>query len=451
MSSNLADAPARTNNHDLAGAAPRVSMSLHLPIDPAPHAAPVAPLAATATAAPAGPELRTFRGRTLEELLPKIRAELGAEAIVVRQRDGLMGGIGGFFQQHFVEVEARAGHARIDVYDEPPVAAPHVFEPPALEPPALEPLGLEPPALEPTAAAPAAPEPFALQLAAAEAHVEEAIITAMAPAPPVVEAPTKPKPAHAPRTAQARAIVSALTARGLSQGLAEELLADAAAHVLPFTPDGDLRAAVRGALARRIPVAELPPPGGRAIAFVGAGGAGKTRCVAGLASAHAQAGALPVVCLTLAAADDGAELTRLLAPHGVTVEPISTPAAARTRLARAREDALVVLDTPAVSPGDARAIAELASGLVPLALDETQLVVPAPLSAGAAAELRERLAPLRPTGIAMSHADTTDHLGPVVELACACRVPLAYVADGLALPGALAPADPLRIAEGLLP
>jgi flagellar biosynthesis GTPase FlhF len=68
----------------------------------------------------ADPELRTYRGRTLEELLPQIRDELGADAIVVRQRDGLMGGIGGFFQQRFVEVDARAGHPRVDVYDEPP-------------------------------------------------------------------------------------------------------------------------------------------------------------------------------------------------------------------------------------------------------------------------------------------------------------------------------------------
>ena len=32
--------------------------------------------------------LKTYRGRTLEEVLPKIREELGAEAIVVRRREG---------------------------------------------------------------------------------------------------------------------------------------------------------------------------------------------------------------------------------------------------------------------------------------------------------------------------------------------------------------------------
>src|SRR5919199_357911 len=54
-------------------------------------------------------DVKTFRGRTLEELLPKIREELGPEAIVLRRREGLAGGIGGFFQRSFVEVDARRG------------------------------------------------------------------------------------------------------------------------------------------------------------------------------------------------------------------------------------------------------------------------------------------------------------------------------------------------------
>src|SRR3954451_18322095 len=54
-------------------------------------------------------DVKTFRGRTLEELLPRIREELGPDAIVLRRREGLAGGIGGFFQRSFVEVDARRG------------------------------------------------------------------------------------------------------------------------------------------------------------------------------------------------------------------------------------------------------------------------------------------------------------------------------------------------------
>ena len=52
-------------------------------------------------------ETKTFRGRTLDALLPEIREELGPDAIVLRRREGLAGGVGGFFQRSFVEVEAR--------------------------------------------------------------------------------------------------------------------------------------------------------------------------------------------------------------------------------------------------------------------------------------------------------------------------------------------------------
>src|SRR5215218_1851640 len=40
-------------------------------------------------------ETRTYRGGSLEELLPRIRAELGDDAVVVRQREGLTGGVAG--------------------------------------------------------------------------------------------------------------------------------------------------------------------------------------------------------------------------------------------------------------------------------------------------------------------------------------------------------------------
>src|SRR4051812_38502261 len=88
-------------------------------------------------------DTKTYRGRTLEEVLPKIKAELGPDAEIVRQRSGLTGGVGGFFQRECVEVEARAPEMsgregemasgqgrRFDAYDD----APAVPEPLAPEP-----------------------------------------------------------------------------------------------------------------------------------------------------------------------------------------------------------------------------------------------------------------------------------------------------------------------------
>src|ERR1700749_2834775 len=53
-------------------------------------------------------QVKTYRGRSLEELLPQIRAELGPDAIVLRPREGLSGAVGGLFQRPFVEIDARA-------------------------------------------------------------------------------------------------------------------------------------------------------------------------------------------------------------------------------------------------------------------------------------------------------------------------------------------------------
>src|SRR5215212_8976139 len=75
-----------------------------------------------------GNETKTYRGRSLEELIPQIKADLGPDAVITRQRDGLMGGVGGFFQRRFVEIEARPGRARFDAYDDEPArpgAMPH--------------------------------------------------------------------------------------------------------------------------------------------------------------------------------------------------------------------------------------------------------------------------------------------------------------------------------------
>src|SRR3954454_22162494 len=52
-------------------------------------------------------ETKTFRGRSLEMVLPQVRTELGPDAIVVRRREGLAGGVAGFFQRSYVEVDAR--------------------------------------------------------------------------------------------------------------------------------------------------------------------------------------------------------------------------------------------------------------------------------------------------------------------------------------------------------
>src|SRR5487761_2431896 len=96
-------------------------------------------------------EARVFRGRSVDELIPRIQRELGPDAIILRRREGLSGGVLGFFQQQWVEIDAIAGEPRLDVYDEQESATP------ALPPPAPAPVLEAPPAPAPR---PATFEPY---------------------------------------------------------------------------------------------------------------------------------------------------------------------------------------------------------------------------------------------------------------------------------------------------
>ncbi|MES1193329.1 MAG: hypothetical protein ABUM26_03320, partial [Solirubrobacterales bacterium] len=51
----------------------------------------------------------TYRGRSLEELVPRIRQELGDDAVIVSRRETSSGGVGGFFAKREIEVEVRPG------------------------------------------------------------------------------------------------------------------------------------------------------------------------------------------------------------------------------------------------------------------------------------------------------------------------------------------------------
>ncbi len=374
-------------------------------------------------------ETRTYRGRTLEELLPQIREELGPDAIVVRQRDGLMGGVGGFFQQRFVEVDARAGTPRIDVYDEQP-ATPESFVELLAEAEEHRPIvtaAFAPPVtVSPTAGIEREAAAVAAQPGAADAD----------PAPPSTHAdraggageddsasllaerlggrdPVDP-PAAAPGHGS---LAADLGAAGLSPDFAARLIADAVAHELPFT-QGDERAAVRRALARRIPTALPHRAGGLAVAFAGSG---STAAADALATTYVKAGR--------------------------RAHAVATIDQARTRLERGAPDALLALDLPPL-PADKAGLEELARRLGAIELDEIVLVVPADAAADALRELHDRLAPLAPTGLALDCGDDPAvALGAAVELACTTRLPLAYVLAG----ARIAPADPTALAERLLP
>jgi flagellar biosynthesis GTPase FlhF len=151
--------------------------------------------------------VRTYRGRTIEELIPRIRAELGPDAIILREREGLTGGIGGFFAQRCVEIDAQSA-PRVNVYaDELEDAElyeelegdPQDYEEFEQAPPAgYVPVPLpDAPPPDPTPAPPAPPVPEAAAPAPPGPPVPEAAAS-VPPAPPVPEPPAPLAPTPTP-------------------------------------------------------------------------------------------------------------------------------------------------------------------------------------------------------------------------------------------------------------
>jgi flagellar biosynthesis GTPase FlhF len=514
--------------------------------------------------------VRTYRGRKLEDLIPQIRAELGPDAIILRQREGLMGGVGGFFAQKCVEVDAQA-QQRVDFYDEdepvngwdlseledtsiepepaaevPALEAPaapqvpaelqmtaesfvasleqaaeHVdvqdlialvapsqvgAEPPASEEPiAQEPVAPQPIAQEPAVAAPAptpeptpapvpTPQPLTPAAQAAAAPVEPAapapvmaeapapapiVIAAPAPAPaPVAPAPIAQAPAPVAPVAPARiappapvppaanpwvakqpggidpaeaaAVAAELTEQGISDAWAQELIVAAAAHRSPLS-QGTLRDAVRATLAATIPAPAPLPATGAAVAFVGAGGAGKTRCAAALASVYARASTLASSVVSLGSEDWGGDVKELLKGKNVWVMGAAAGDDAAPAVHHGRDGGLVVIDTAAATPRDPAGIEALGNELRSLSLDAVYIAVPATFSVHAARKLIEGFEALGADGIAVTHADEADQLGIAAEIAHISGMPVAYIHEGLDLDSALSAADPSSLAARLLP
>jgi flagellar biosynthesis GTPase FlhF len=181
--------------------------------------------------------VRTYRGRTIEELIPRIRAELGPDAIILREREGLMGGIGGFFAQKCVEIDAQAA-PRVNVYaddfedeyhDDDFGGAPQDFDEFSAEPPpGYVPVPLpdapppdydapQTPAVEgPPASAPS-PAPAAEELQAPRQPVADAPPASQPAAPPTPLAAEPPIPVPPASEAGATGIVPPAPAPPVSE------------------------------------------------------------------------------------------------------------------------------------------------------------------------------------------------------------------------------------------
>jgi flagellar biosynthesis GTPase FlhF len=247
--------------------------------------------------------------------------------------------------------------------------------------------------------------------------------------------------------AEAREMVQDLVDKGLHPVLAEGVVTETVSHVMPFAPHSSLDRLVRDTLARRIPVQSTWTRRGRTIGFVGPGGSGKTLCTARLAAAYAVGSDLPVIVLTLRPRDGGAELSSLLEPYAIQVHAVNGPDEARALIAGAREHALIVIDTPTVSPAEPLEMERLAAELERIGVYEVHLTLPATVGEQAADDVLNGFAPLGVSRIVLTHADETGHVGPAVGLAIRSGRPFSFISSGTSVEGGLLPVNPQALAS----
>jgi len=390
-------------------------------------------------------ETKTYRGKTLDEVLPQIRAELGDDAIILRRREGIVGGIGGFFGRRCVEVDAIPSPAAasrtvalpartvFDAYDSHHDDAGDDPENPVIRTMLDQ------------------AHPFAQALEAAELRAESpAPAATMADAEDEDEGAEEFQAIEFPPTAGVgdwEAAAAHAVAAGLPAAVVEALARDARRAMQPFAQSTSPLDLLERALARQIKVEHSWKTKRRTIALVGAAGAGKTLTAAKLCHAYATGSTLAVRTLSLEPPADAYRLGALTEHLDIGVRVAQTPDTAARAAARMSGESLIVVDTPPVSATDPDGIADLAAMLEAVRPDETHLVVPAWADARATVALYEAITAHFPvTRITITRLDEVSSVAAAVGLSFTLKRPLAYVTDGRRAIGGLRPADAAELA-----
>ncbi len=384
-------------------------------------------MTATATLA------RTYRGASLEELIPRIREELGPDAVITKRREGIVGGIAGFFGKRCVEVEARAARPAIapvlpaeavvrayrrDEDREEERAQDREDPRPAWED------GGSPSVME-------ALPPEDARWASSFSEVMERAIRADAGGDP-------------------EALRAALLASAFPSSLAEEVLSQALRERQAFDPAGTLASHVRRILALRLPSPRRRAQRRRRIALIGPAGAGRTLLAAKLCHSYARSGAT-VAAVSLEPLRRAVELAALTDSR-VALAAAESPAEVALALAKLRPAEVIVADTPAADMADPESLDRLGALLAALRPTEAYLVLPRGIPGPEARPLVRALRPLaRVEGIVLTRQEEVDKPATPVGVAAGSRMPVAYLASGRTPDIGIRPPSAHELAELVVP
>jgi flagellar biosynthesis GTPase FlhF len=387
-------------------------------------------------------ETRTYQGASLEELLPKIRADLGAGAVITRRREGVTGGFAGFFGKRCVEIEAQAGGpvsaipAR-DVFD----AYDSSREPADDGGPVIRSLIQQ-----------ASPFADALDDALADGDIAESPQSGFQDLDIVSANGTVDVATRHVLAAGWDDVAAALVDAGMPEAVVDVLVSDAAKMLAPFDPDATPAELVRRMLARTMRVEHGWRTKSRTIALVGPAGSGKTLTAAKLAYAYAERSPFAVRTVSLEPGEGADRLAAMTEGLDIERRSADTPDAAKAAVRAPGPDRVIVIDTPPVSAGDPDGIAALGRLLSAVRPDETHLVTPAGYDARSLLHLNAALDATCPVNrILISRIDEAPSAAVAVGVSLSLKRPISYLCDGRRPTDGLRPADPVELAALVMP
>ncbi len=207
-------------------------------------------------------------------------------------------------------------------------------------------------------------------------------------------------------------------------------------------------------------VRRLPMSGGirlgqspHVVALIGPTGVGKSTMAAKLAwHFHLHAGTSVGLLTTDTFRIGGIETLRVTAGHlGIPFEVVYTPEEMPEALARLATCALVIIDTPGISPKDGAHLAEVRALLQQADPNEIHLVLNAGASPAALREVLLRYAVFQPDQVIVSKVDETSSLLDMLPVLFGAGLAISYLNADPSIPAKVTVASPQGISQHLTP
>jgi flagellar biosynthesis protein FlhF len=371
---------------------------------------------------------KTYRAKTMQEALTRVRRDLGGDAVILAAREVRRRRLFGLGARALVEVTATdTMPPEVMVTGRPGAKSATVSRPAS------------------ASTSSALQSRFGEQLSRLHAMVEtlsrQGRIDHLLPDLPAPLVPTYSQLIEAD--------VPEVLTRRLVRHVAETLEPD------QFDHPESIRDALCEAVEQCIPVA--PPIQAiagtrRVVALVGPTGVGKTTTVAKLAAnfklAHgARVGLVTVDTYRIAAVEQLKTYAEIIdLPLAVVNDPVEMPRA----LDEMGAVDLVFIDTAGRSPRDEVKIRELAEFLLQARPDEVHLVLSAVAGQRSLRAAVERFAMVQVDRLILTKLDEADSLGGLLAVLGLSNRPVSYLTTGQAVPDDIEPADPKRLARLIL-